>query len=135
MANALYDYGRERFATAGIDWVTDMIKVALIDTGAYSVNLASHQFFSSVPGGAVVGSVGTLASKTAAAGVCDAADLTFATVSGASIEAIVIFKDTGLAATSPLIAYIDTATGLALTPNGGDITIQWDNGTSRIFKL
>lgn len=135
MANALYDYGREQFATAGINWVTDTIKVVLVDVGTYSVSLSTHQFFSSVPGGAVVGVAGTLASKTATAGVCDAADLTFSTVSGASIEAIVIYKDTGSSATSPLIAYIDTATGLALTPNGGDITVQWDNGTSRIFKL
>ena len=32
-----------------------------------------------------------------------------------------IYKDTGSEATSPLIAYIDTATGLPITPNGGDI--------------
>jgi len=36
---------------------------------------------------------------------------------------------------SPLIAYIDTATGLAVTPNGGDITIAWDSGANKIFKL
>jgi hypothetical protein len=47
----------------------------------------------------------------------------------------VIYKDTGTAATSPLIAYIDTATGLPVTPNGGDITVTWDNGSNKIFKL
>jgi hypothetical protein len=31
--------------------------------------------------------------------------------------------------------YIDAATGLPLTPNGGDVTIQWDNGANKIFKL
>lgn len=39
-----------------------------------------------------------------------------------SVRAIVIVKDTGTEATSPLIAYIDTATGLPIAPNGGDIT-------------
>ncbi len=34
-----------------------------------------------------------------------------------------------------LIAYIDTATGMPVTPNGGDITIAWDNGANKIFKL
>ena len=61
--------------------------------------------------------------------------MTFTSVSGPSIEAIVIYKDTGSEATSPLIAYIDTATGLPITPNGGDIIVTWDNGANRIFKV
>ena len=52
-----------------------------------------------------------------------------------SIEAIVIYVDTGTEATSPLIAYIDTATGLPITPNGGDIIVTWDNGVNKIFKV
>ena len=53
----------------------------------------------------------------------------------ASIEAIIIYVDSGTEATSPLIAYIDTATGLPITPNGGDIIVTWDNGTNKIFKV
>ena len=34
-----------------------------------------------------------------------------------------------------VVAWIDTATGLPVTPNGGDITVSWDNGTNKIFKL
>nr|WP_201787713.1 hypothetical protein [Mycobacteroides immunogenum] len=60
---------------------------------------------------------------------------TFSAVSGASVEAMVIYKDTGTVGTSPLIAYIDTATGLPVSPNGGDINIAWDTGTNKIFKL
>jgi hypothetical protein len=33
------------------------------------------------------------------------------------------------------IVVIDTATGLPFTPTGGDVSIVWDNGTNRIFKL
>ena len=61
--------------------------------------------------------------------------MTFTDVTGASIEAIIIYSDTGTEATSPLIAYIDTATGLPITPNGGDIIVTWDNGANKIFKL
>lgn len=61
--------------------------------------------------------------------------MTFTSVSGASIEAIIIYKDTGTESTSPLIAFIDTATGLPITPNGGDIIVTWDNGTNKIFKV
>jgi hypothetical protein len=55
-------------------------------------------------------------------------------VSGASVEALVIYIDTGVAGTSRLVAYIDTGvTGLPVTPNGGDITITWN--ASGIFAL
>ena len=56
-------------------------------------------------------------------------------MTGDPSEALLIYKDTGTEATSPLIAYIDTATGLPVTPNGGNITVTWDNGTNKIFKL
>lgn len=135
MANALYDKGREAFATGGINWTGDTIKAVLVDTGAYTVNLATHQFLSDIPSGARIATSAALGTKTATAGVCDAADVTHPAVSGASVEAVVLIKDTGSAATSPLIAYIDTATGLPVSPNGGDINIVWDNGANKIFKL
>jgi hypothetical protein len=68
-------------------------------------------------------------------GAFDAADVTFTTVTGDPSEALVIWKDTSNEATSPLIMYIDTATGLGVTPNGGDITVTWDNGANKIFKI
>lgn len=135
MANGLYDKGREKFLTASINWSSDTIKVLLIDTGAYTVALATHEFLSDVAGGARIAGPVTLGSKTTTGGAADGGDCTFSAVSGASIEAIIIYKDTGVEGTSPLIAYIDTATGLPITPNGGDIIVQWDNGTNKIFKL
>lgn len=133
MANALYDLGREKFLTGDIAWDTDDIKVALVDTGTYTVNLATHEFHSDLSG--IVATSGNLSSKTTTAGVADAADVTLSSVSGNQSEALVIFKDTGVSGTSPLIAYIDTATGLPVTPNGADITITWDSGANKIFKL
>ncbi|AMT72095.1 hypothetical protein [Mycobacteroides immunogenum] len=135
MANALYDKGREAFATGAVNWTGDTIKVALVDTGAYTPNLATHQFLSDIAAGARIATSAALTGKTATAGVCNAANVNFSAVSGASVEALVIYKDTGTAGTSPLIAYIDTATGLPVSPNGGDINIAWDTGTNRIFKL
>jgi hypothetical protein len=133
MANALYPKYKEAALTAGVNLSTDTIKVALVDTGTYTYS-AAHQYYSSVSA-AVVGTPQTLGSKTVTDGVFDAADVTFPAVTGASSEALVIYKDTGSAASSPLIAYIDTATGLPVTPNGGDIIIAWDNGSNRVFSL
>lgn len=135
MSNALYDNGRQGFLDGSIDWDTNTIKAVLVDTALYTVNLATHANLSDVAVGSRVSTSGALASKTVTAGVADAADVTFTSVTGATVEAIVIYADSGVEATSRLIAYIDTATGLPLTPNGGNVTIAWDNGALKIFKL
>lgn len=136
MANALYDKGREAFLHGGIAWDVDNIKVAIVDSAVYTPNLATDQYLSTVvSGGATIARSGNLASKTVTAGVADAADVTFTTVTGAQSEYLVVYKDSGADGTSPLIALIDTATGLPVTPGGGDIIVQWDNGANKIFKL
>jgi hypothetical protein len=135
MANALYDKGREGFLDGSIDWDTDDIKAVLVDTDDYTVNLATHDFLDDIPEAARVATSGNLGTKTVAAGVADAADITFSAVTGHQCEALVLYKDTGNAGTSRLIAYIDTATGLPVTPNGGDIQVVWDSGANKIFKL
>ena len=73
-------------------------------------------------------------------GIVSAANVVFSVfesgvVSGQSAEALVIYKWTGDARSSPLIAYIDTATGLPVTTNGASITVSWDTGTNRIFSI
>ena len=135
MANALYDKAREAFLGADIDWLADNIKAVLVDTGQYTVNLATHQYLSDIPAGARVATSGNLANKTATNGVADADDVVFTGVSGLTIEALVLYQDTGVAGSSRLIAYIDTATGLPATPGGGNITVTFDGGANKIFKL
>lgn len=106
--------------------------MALIDTGTYTYS-AAHQFWSSASA-ASVGTPQTLTSKTYTNGTFDAADVTYTSVTGNSVEALIIYIDTGTASTSPLVAYIDTSvTGLPVTPNGGNIQITWN--ASGIFAL
>ena len=135
MANALFDKARQRFLEGQFNWNTDTIKAVLVDTGTYTVNLSAHEFLSDIGTGARISTSGAFTGKTTTGGAADANDVTFTSVTGASIEAIVLYKDTGTDATSPLIAFIDTATGLPITPNGGDIIVTWDNGANKIFKL
>ena len=135
MANTLYDFARQRFLEAQINWMTDTVKVILVDTGAYTPQTSIHQYLSDIPTSARIAGPVTLTAKSTTGGAADAADITFTAVSGASIEAIIIYVDSGTEATSPLIAFIDTATGLPITPNGGDIIVTWDNGTNKIFKV
>ena len=135
MANALYGKGRQKFLEGDIHWDTDNIKVVLVDLADYTLSIDVHEFLSSVPVAARVATSANLGTKTVTLGVADAADITFTAVTGDPSEAVIIYLDTGDAATSPLIAYIDAATGLPVTPNGGDIEIVWDSGANKIFKL
>jgi hypothetical protein len=134
MANALYPKWKEQLLqfTANNNLSAGTVKVALIDTGTYTYNSA-NQFWSSASS-ASVGTPQTLGSKTFTNGTFDAADVTFTAVTGSSVEALILYIDTGTDATSPLVAYIDTSvTGLPVTPNGGNITITWN--ASGIFTL
>jgi hypothetical protein len=135
MANALYDKGREKFLNGALSWGSDTIKAVLVDLAYYTQNLATDEFLSSIASLARVATSSAFTSKTYSTGVADAADLLFTAVTGASCEALVLYKDTGSDTTSPLIAYIDTATGLPVTPSGSDIPVIWDNGVNKIFKL
>lgn len=134
MANALYPKWKEQLLqfTANNNLSAGTVKVALIDTGTYTYS-STHQFWSSASS-ASVGTPQTIGSKTFTNGLFDGADVTFPTVTGATAEALILYIDTGTAATSPLVAFIDTSvTGLPVTPNGGDISIQWN--ASGIFQL
>ncbi len=133
MANAIYPKYKEALLSGGAN--TNMssgtVRVALVDTGTYTYS-AAHEFLSSLSGR--VGTDQTLTSKTFTNGTFDAADSVFPSVTGPTVEALVIYIDTGVAGTSRLVAYIDTSvTGLPVTPNGGDINVTWN--ASGIFTI
>lgn len=133
MANALYPTALKKLLDGEIDLLDDTIKIMLLDgDAAYS---ASDEFLDDVNTDAVATS-GALASKSTTAGAFDATDVTFSALTGSACEAWVLFKDTGDAATSPLILWMDTkqdTTAFSYTPNGSDFTIQF--GASGVFTL
>ncbi len=132
MANAFYATGIDAFNRGSIAALVDTLKVALVTT-SYTPNLTTDQFFNIIPGGAVTAAGVALASKTSAAGTLSAANVLFTAVSGSASAYLVIYKDTGTPSTSQLIGLIDTATGLPVTPNGGDITVAW--ASSQVYTL
>jgi hypothetical protein len=132
MANAIYPKYKEAVIQSSANSsLTGTVKVALVDTGTYTYS-AAHEFLTSLTGR--VGTDQTIGTKTYTNGVFDGDNVTWTAVSGSSVEALVIYIDTGVAGTSRLVAYIDTGvTGLPVTPNGGDITATWN--ASGIFAL
>jgi hypothetical protein len=136
MANAIYDKGRQAFANGGINLSSDTIKCALVGSG-YTPSLTTHQFYSDLtPGTNVIGTPTAIGFGSDTAGVYKASGTTVFTsvASGSTVTYLAIYKDTGVAGTSPLIGLIDTATGLPVATNGNNITITWD-ATNGIFKL
>lgn len=134
MASVVYKSAKAKFLQAGLNLSSLTLKAVLIDTADYTFS-AAHDFLDDVIGAARVGTPQTLASKTFTDGVFDAADIAFPSVTGDQSEALIIYNDTGVESTSDLIAYIDSATGLPVTPNGGNINVAWDNGANKIFAL
>ena len=134
MANSLYAKAKQHLLDATIDLDTNDIRAILVDGADYTPVLATHETLANIPAAARVAVSGALQSKTVTDGVFDAADIVVSAVTGDQFEYIVLYQHTG-AESALLIALLDTATGLPCTPNGSDITLAWDNGANKIFKL
>lgn len=128
MADAFYTKFKEGTLNGAfqVDFDTDTIKAGLFRSSAYTVNLATDDFLDDA--GSPIAEA-TLTPTVSGANV-DAADFSFSSVgAGAEIDLLVIYKDTGTPATSPLVAKYD----ISVTPNGNDINVTV-NG-SGLFDL
>lgn len=131
---ALYEYGIAQLMAGNIDLVNDEIAALLVNTEVYTVDLENDRAEEDIPEAAV------LAEKRLTANTLDGTTFradatTFPGVEGAQAGAVVIFKNTEYLETCTLIAYLDNAPGLPVTPTGDDITVSWDPGVNGIFKL
>lgn len=134
MANVIYPKFKEAIMRSDPDsnLLSGTVKTTLIVAGAYVYN-SGHDFLNDVTAGRVANSA-ALTAKTVTSGIFDAANTTFTAVSGPAANAVILWIDTGNEATSRLFAYLDTdITGLPITPNGGDINLNWN--TTGIIAL
>ena len=138
MASQHYNYALQEFWKGTLGDLTAVgtpVKVRLMRTSAYAISQA-HQFATSLPAALVTDvQLGTKTANGAGAdpGCFDAGDATFIAIpTGAAVDCLAVFKDTGTPATSPLLFYMD---GFSVVPNGGDVTIQWQNSVPWIAKL
>lgn len=134
MANAMTDAFRDFFLGGDNDWDSDH-RTFLVDGADYTPNMSTHNFLDDIASGARVGTATAIANRTHSAGVADGDDTTLTSVSGDPSEYIAIYQHTGTESTSDYGVLFDTATGLPVTPNGANITITWDSGANKIFKL
>lgn len=134
MANAFYDLGLAKILDETIDLLTDGIKVALVQAALYTPDLSTDEFLSDIPTPSVTAISNPLSGRTYSSNVFDALDITLDGVTGAQSDYLIIFQDTGVTGTSPLIAFIDVASGqLPVVPNSQDIHVLWNSGAAKIF--
>lgn len=134
MATVIYNSFKQKIMNGSIDLDTDTIKVALV-TNSYTPDQDAHDFFddvtNEVSGTGYTAGGATLANKTVTAdntdneGVFDADNVTWTTATITSARYAIVYKSTGTAATSPLIAAIDL--GQDYSTSGGDFTLTWNS--------
>lgn len=140
MSSNLYgNFILKGFNGSDIDLVNDTVKVALVDSG-YTPDLDAHDFFNDVTneeggtgytaGGATLGSPTWAVVGASNVVKFDGADTSWTTAS-IVCRGAVLYKSTGDAATSPLIAYVDF--GSDKTADGGTFLITWN--ASGIFTI
>lgn len=133
----------QKHLDADVDFVADTIKVTL-HTSAYVPNQATHEFASSLTnelptangytvGGATLGTKSVVVTSLTTA---YRAAATSWTASGSlTARWAVVWKDTGVATTSPLLAYVLLDSAPAdVTATNAAFTLTWD-ATDGVFKV
>lgn len=135
MANFAFDGYRNNMLGSGtrIDLDTDTISAMFLDHAddtpvVTDSSLSDILSAARVPAVASCPTLGTVTIGSVGVGVFDAADTVFTSLTGDQSESLILFKNTGTDATALLIVRWDTATGLPLTPNGGNVTVVWAAG-------
>lgn len=136
MANAVYPLYKQSLldGDSNIDVDDGDVRAILVDLADYTYS-SGHDFLDDVPSGARVATSSALQNTTVANGLFDADNITWSAVTGDVSEAVIIYiHDGGADNARRLVAYFDTGiTGIPVTPNGGDINLNFN--ASGIFQL
>lgn len=132
MPSSQYTKGLQKILNGNVSLLNDNMKFMLVDGDLYLPNLDTHEFISDIPELARFGSSGLITGKVISVDTettptpqvyfsCDQSGAII--VPGKVIECVVLYKDTGSASTSPLIAYFNGET-ILVTSDGSEIKIN-----------
>jgi len=132
----IYNTAKKKILDAGINFGSGTIKAMLL-TDDYVPNLDTDEFLDDIngnelangngytTGGATLAGKSTTVDTTDNEGVFDANDVTFTLTAQKVFRYLVLYLDSGNAATSPLIAVEDVGAG-GITAQAGTLTFQWN---------
>ena len=137
MADQWYTQAKTHFANGEIDWVADNIKAVAVDAADYILAITTHDALDDIPAVARVATSANLTSASVVDGVLDAADTVFTAATGDQFEYVIVYKDSGIEATSYLIMCYDQDGGgaMSVTPNGTNIDVTWSSGANKMGAL
>jgi hypothetical protein len=136
MSNVMYGKGLGKFLTKDIDYINDRIMVSLVSLVNYTPQFDVDEFLSDIPANTIIASEVLTGKATNSLGVADADDIIFNSVSGlVLIDAVIVWFNTFIVETSPLILFYDDSSNLPITPNGDNVSISWSDDVNKIFKL
>lgn len=136
MSNAWYDKALTRVGSGLLDLnALSNPKIIAIESGLYSFS-QSHEYLSDVIASSRIATT-AMASVVfgTVEGWLDAADVVFTSPTAAKeAVSLIIFEDTGVEATSPLLIFVDDANILPITTESGkDLEIAWQGtGIARL---
>lgn len=138
MANVWYPAGKRAFARGEVAWKFSggtPIRVLAIDASRYAFSSA-HASLSDVAAASRVASAPLSLIDPSSEGVIDAQDVSIPFPPDApSVEALIVYADTGTELTSPLLLYIDDAAGLPSVTGCPQMNVAWSDGVHRIARL
>lgn len=134
MPDVKYNNGKESLLNGGINLTSDTIKLALFPS-TYTANIDTHQVWSDISASEITGTnypAGGVAlagkvvtqDNTNDKATFDANDVVFTNVTLVDCRYGILYKDTGTASTSPLIAQFDW--GSNQSPTGVNFTVIWN---------
>lgn len=140
MTNAVYPEALDGLLSGAIDLDTGVLKAAFVR--GYTYDATDVTVADIVATGTLNGTSAALGSVTITSGVVDAADTSISTTASANDHALIIFQASAVTggadvaqSSQRLVAYMDTGTGLPIQPGTGTVTVTFDAGTNRIFKI
>ncbi len=92
-------------------------------SGGWVVSLEDDEFLGDIPVAARIATSSALASKTITRGYFDSANPLFTAPTGDDVTSVVLYKDTGNVATSPIISVHNDSASFPLTLTGDDVEV------------
>lgn len=133
--SGFFENGITAIGRGDIDLLNDNIHAILVDIDQYTVDLNTHSTLGDIPEDSILAEQ-VLTGKTLDGTTFRADNTTFPNVpSGPNVGALIIFRDSGVLTTSYLMTYFNDTSELPITPDGTDITVEWNTGVNGIFKL
>jgi hypothetical protein len=119
-----------------MSWVTDSFRIKALKAG-YIVDPEADDMVSDLDATQVVATSNPILGKAISRGWFYALPTAFPTLvnPAQNIGSLVVYRDTGVDATSDLVLYIDSARSLPFRFTGGTVYVVWQVGERGVFRL